>query len=231
MVVLSMRFTPHEESDFEKFVDFVTRQSCKCLIVKHDADEDVSRPHCHLVIDFNLTKSTFGQRFKVVFPDYAGNKDFQIKDCTADGDKPLWYICKMNPPDVLYKNGYSENDIKTFHEESNKYVEALKKQTNQKPEKEYKEKVKTLTFPQICAKALQEKYPRTSEYAGWNFGWKDDRLKVYHLVCDMLGKNGKVLDDIIIFRLMCGVMMIVEPESCKQLFRKKVMDKFDAEFD
>lgn len=148
-------------------------------------------------------------------------------------DKALWYICKNDKPQVLLKVGYTENDIETFHQESENYVNALKKQNQnyQNSEKEYKEKVKTLTFPQICAKELLVRYPKTSEYANWNFGWKDDRLRVYNLVCDMLGKNGKVLDDIIIHRLMCGVMMIVEPESCKQLFRKKVMDKFDAEFD
>lgn len=229
-----MRFTPHEETDFDAYVDFVTRLSCQCLIVKHDADEDVSRPHCHLVINYNKTLSTFRQQFKKRFPNYEGNKDYQLKDCSDDGEKPLWYICKMDQPEVLYKMNYTEKDIERFHQESENYVSALKKQKqneNVKPPKEYKEKVKTLTFPQICAKALKEKYPKNTEYNNWNFGWKDDRLKVYNLVCDMLGDYGKVLDEIIIHRLMCGVMMIVDRDSCKPLFRKKVMDKFDDQFD
>lgn len=224
-----MRFTPHEETDFDAYVDFVTRLSCQCLIVKHDADEDVARPHCHLVINYNKTLSTFRQQFKKKFPNYEGNKDYQLKDCSDDGEKPLWYICKMDQPEVLYKMNYTEKDIERFHQESENYVNALKKQKqneNVKPPKEYKEKVKTLTFPQIVAKEMQRKYLNIV----WDFGFREHRRYVFETTCDMLGQYGKTLDDLIIHRLMNGVMMILEPDSCKMLFRKKcVFDKYDQD--
>lgn len=246
-----MRFTPETEEEFAPFVEFVTRQSCQCLLVRHEAhndeDEDekgANRAHCHLVIEHPCL-STFRQHFHKFMNKYynmepkvnkyVGNTAYSLKQCKKEeGEKPLWYICKYVNPTVLYKMNYTEKDIERFHQESDNYVSALKKQKqneNIKPPKEYKEKVKTLTFPQICAKALKEKYPKNTEYNNWNFGWKDDRLKVYNLVCDMLGDYGKVLDEIIIHRLMCGVMMIVDRDSCKPLFKKKVMDKFDDQFD
>lgn len=206
--------------------------SCQCLVVKHEADEDVSRPHCHVVIHFTKTLSTFRQQFKKMFPQYEGNKHYQLKDCSEDGEKPLWYICKNRNPIVLYKMNYTENDIERFHQESEKYVSALKKQKQNedtKPEKEYREKKKTLTFPQICAKSLKELYP-TGLHLGWDFRVREHRRVVFEHTCKLLGEHGKVLDEIIISRLMNGVMMILEPDSCKCLFRKKIMDKYDDQF-
>ena len=196
-----------------------------CLVVKHDAhsdeDEDekgANRTHCHFVLEFTKSASRWLQLFHEYFNKvhntetnyYKGNSNVSKKEIKKeDHEKALWYICKYDQPQVLLKVGYTENDIERFHTESVNYVSALKKQKqneNVKPPKEYKEKVKTLTFPQICAKALKEKYPKNTEYNNWNFGWKDDRLKVYNIVCDMLGDYGKALDEIIIHRLMCGVM-------------------------
>lgn len=218
-----MRFTPHEEGDFAKFVDFVTRLSCQCLIVRHDADEDVNRPHCHLVINFDKTLSTFRQQFKKKFPDYEGNKDYQLKDCSDDGEKPLWYICKYESPVVLYKMNYTENDIERFHTESNNYVDALKKQKqteNVKPQKEYKEKKKIDTFPQRVAKEILEKYkckPRDE----WDWRFSSHRDCVYGYVLRNLGELGKVFDKHIIHRHMNGVMNIINPNSIYGIFKQE----------
>lgn len=244
MVVLSMRFTPETEEEFAPFVEFVTRLSCQSLIVKHEADKDVKRTHVHLVINFGLTQSTFGQRFHAFMNKYykiengnkyIGNKHFSIKDCSEHGEKPLWYICKNHNPIVLYKMNYTENDIERFHQESQNYVSALKKQKQNedtKPEKEYREKKKTLTFPQVVAKSLKELYPhgfRPTE-SGWDFRIREHRRVVFDHTCKLLGEHGKTLDDLIIKRLMSGVMMIIDRDSCTCLFRKKVLDSFDEQF-
>lgn len=252
-MLLSMRFTPHDihdgqyilEREFDRFRNFVISCSCKCILVReegHDNDDD-KRPHCHLLIWYNKTKSTFGQKFHLYMNKqwssnvnvYVGNVDFSIKDedQSAMGDKPFWYICKGlglgKMPNVLYKVDYDEKDIEAFHIAGWNYVNDLKsKKVNVSHKKVVKEKKDPDTFVMRCAKDLKERYPRNSEkYGGWNFQFKADRNLVYDAVCDNLGELGKTLDDIIIYRIMGGVMMVLDKASAKGLFHATVMNKFD----
>jgi len=234
-----MRFTPHEYSEcttgvddeFNKFVDFVTRLSCKCILVREDADEEVKRDHSHLLVYYNKTLSTFRQKFKLKFEGYDGNKDFSMKDASEDGEKPFWYICKGNGlgqmPNVLYKMDYTENDIKVYHEAGWAYVNEMiaKKAVNVTHAKIVKEKKDPDTFVMRCAKDLKERYPQ-GRYGKWNFAIPSDREKVYDAVMDNLGELGKSLDEFIIYRHMGGVMNQLDRDSAKGVYRKKVLDRF-----
>lgn len=254
-MLLSMRFTPHDidvetglpimQREFDRFTDFVKRQSCKSILVREEGhdDNDDKRPHCHLLIWYDKTKSTFGQKFHKYFNTvwnsktnvYIGNSDFSIKDedQSDKGDKPFWYICKGlglgQMPNVLYKAGYTDEEIVAYHNKGWAYVNELKQKTvNVTHKKVVKEKKDPDTFVIRVAKDLKERYVK-SEYHKWDFGMKMDREKVYDAVCDNLGEMGKTLDEIIIYRLMGGVMMVLDKPSAKMLYRKTVMDKFKVD--
>lgn len=227
-----MRFTPKAcygvEPEYKRFVDFVTRLCCQCLIVRHSESTGAKRDHCHLVIDYDKSFSRFRQKFRDVFSDYDGNKDYSMKDCSEDGDKPLWYICKYDNPDVLLKVKYTESDIETFHKSSLEYVAELKKLTGQvSDEKKSIPPSKKITenFVVKTVKGIKEAYPGRS----WNVICRIERDMIYNYVCDMLGQYGKTLDEIIIYRLMGGVMMQLDASGAKHLYRRKVLDRFESE--
>jgi len=212
MVLLQFRVHPKCPEDIEKLISFIISRGCPALVVK---EIDANREHLHCNIHFPLTKSTFGQQFKKVFPKYEGNTDFgitQIK-CIEDMDA---YICKGDSredmPVILAQQGhYKDNNlIRACHVRYWDKNDELKANSKKK-KKEY------VSFVEEC-------YNECIALGNWqSWDWNPVSKKiVFDKVMDMLGKKAKVIDVFIIRRHCYGVMNMLNSTATKAYFWEQV---------
>lgn len=222
MVLIEHRVTDEKE----KLIEVVTWMRSVCVV--HLACFELSKsgtPHMHAVLDTNKTASTYRQKFVEKFPNYKGNQSYKISPVDKYDDK-IKYLCKGNElfkPDILF-NG-KEIDI----EENYKQFWSKNKELREKS---------GISFPQVKKKVrpnfMQEskdefikKYPDfTPNYC------KKDLEILTCFMCKRLGNSVKILDEIILKRMVLGLLNSLNPDSklTPSLFAKMFPDFADDKF-
>lgn len=96
-------------SDISGAIGVWEKHFTKCLIYQHEADEDVQRTHCHLLLEgVNCSIETLKNDFKFQLPNIGKGNELwswsHSKEYTTT-DKYITYMTKGNLPPV-YNKGY-----------------------------------------------------------------------------------------------------------------------------
>ena len=156
--------------------------------------EIATNPHTHCVILYPNKTESLRRKFKARFPNYEGNKHFIIQ-YKEDKEAQYRYVCKgeqhgytKENPNVLSKSAFI--DVEHYHNAYWEVNEKLPKKDNEKREKE--------SFSQMVLKDLKRLDRK------WEVHEVDRRI-IYDKVMKSLGEKVKVLDVIIVKRLVYGI--------------------------
>lgn len=180
--------------------------------------------HMHMVLDTDKTVSTYRQKFVDQFPYMVGNKSYKISP-VLDLERKLRYICKgtqMFKPDVIAGDVNEANNLyNQFWEENAKLLSEGVKQTHQKL------KSTRTTFMQEVKDEFQKRYPKFTP----NYNKNDLEILTLFL-CKRLGKAVKILDEIILKRMVLGLLNSLNDDSKlpPSLFAKMFPDFADDKF-
>jgi len=181
----------------QQIVDFISRNAQKYII----AQEHASREHIQCYIEYENTKKTWDNKFKIKFPE-LDRRDKYFKE---DKGNTKVYVCKEKV--ILAKRGFSDDDIENFHtiyhQQNPKHQISLKIEESpillpEIVERKVK-KPRPPTFMRQCRDELEELYP--------TLDWKLKHKRIVFLkVMRNLGQGCKNLDHIIITRMTYGVL-------------------------
>ena len=183
--------------------------------------------HMHMVVDTEKTVSTYRQQFTDEFTDMVGNRCYKISP-VLDLEAKLRYVCKgtkMFPPDVIIDDYgillNSKEYYKQFWEENAKLLAEGVKETHQKL------KSTRTTFMQEVKDEFLKRYPKFVP----NYNKKDLEILTLFL-CKRLGKAVKILDEIILKRMVLGLLNSLNEDSKlpPSLFAKMFPDFADDKF-
>jgi hypothetical protein len=89
--------------------------------------------HIHFQGYTDLTEQSFRNKLGVLTKDHymrrslPGQPKYPVKCVKREADDMgFQYLCKEDPPNVLYKNHFTDEDIEELHEASDLYTETLK---------------------------------------------------------------------------------------------------------
>lgn len=91
------------------------------VLIVHEISEKVGKPHIHMLFRLCIGEDAVRQRIKKIFPGIDGTKhEYHIKSIPEENiPNALKYLCKgkdrLTQPDVVYKEKYTEDDIKRYH--------------------------------------------------------------------------------------------------------------------
>lgn len=178
-------------------IDFITRNAQQYIIAR----EFATREHIQCYIEYELTKKTWDNKFKLKFP----TMDRRDKYFKEDKGTTKLYVCKDN--DIINKRGFTDEDIQNLHTQY--HLNNPKTQISLKIEdipdtppltnNEKVKKPKPPTFMSKCRLELEEEYP--------DLEWSKKHKKIVFLkVMNNLGMGCRNLDHIIVTRMVYGVL-------------------------
>lgn len=217
MILLHLRITK-DRDDCIKIIDWLRTQTNKYLCCY----EVASRGHSHMVFQYSLTESTFRQKLLKQFSylKEGSRNEFYALSNKDDLEANERYVCKGDSkddePDIIGKSyHYTDELIEQRHKEYWKINEQLNKDNL------VKAKVNTETFVQYVVKEL------TITRKDFSFNNLVDKKLVFECVMKCLGKKGKVLDTIIVRRLVYGVFNIIDPKGTAEAVYNQVFEPFE----
>lgn len=105
-VPLKLRYTLSDVDDVNaKVVEWVQKKSPKHVIIRHNADGEVARPHWHALV-YATNMAAFRTAFSKAFPDIRGNAMYSM-GTVNDGEEEIYvrYMChsdgRGHPVDVV----------------------------------------------------------------------------------------------------------------------------------
>lgn len=196
MAPFQARYTCQGELQLE-IVEFISRNALKFIIAK----EHATREHIQVYLEYENTKKTWDNKFKLKFP----NMDRRDKYFMADKGTTMLYVCKDN--DIIAKRGFTDEDIQNLHTQyhqnnpktriSLEIKEYLDNPPETKPEKV--KKPRPPTFMMKCRNELEDENPEL------DFDMEHEPI-VFIKVMDNLGHQCKNLDKFIVIRLTNGIL-------------------------
>jgi len=209
---LSLRITTREP---EKYIEFIRRESMQFLVVMHK--EGMERQHIHCNIVYRNSESKFRRDLQKAFPELSGNKCFQLKPQLLENIEPLG---KMD----IYP--YS-SEYKILAKVGTRYTD------------EYIEQCILKSIPKTEMKSsssrsggfMQTMYEEFMKLNGeerriWSIS---EKLRVYNHVMSSLAEKVKILDPIIVKRMVNGLANAVYHHEFKRQFMKAVFDEYELE--
>jgi len=182
------------------FTDWLRLTVVKYLIVFETSVEGVEHYHCHFLFvnDSKSPMEAFRKKLVAQFPFLIGNKQYSLA-ITNDEYKHDCYICKGDNLETLpvvtgksalkYKDEYIEDCHKAYWSNRKEYLTISKKKT----------------FVSAIADECKDIDTTKSILI--------IRKEIFATTLKMLGKNGKSLDEIILRRLVNGVMNMIIPHQ------------------
>lgn len=253
---LNHRITPLCEEDFPRLRDWLISHSCPLFIVREDTNKHgVSvRPHMHAYIEYNLTKSTYGQKFgldkkNAKFPEYKGNGVHSIirckhYDCSENlistyVDENYQYLCKgwrgddnvLRLPNVLFNNTLTTEQIKEYQIKYwQTYDERISMHASNKPIVEsLKPPVKRKpTWTEETIDHVKKVFLDRGE----EVRLRDPIHKqiIYLEIMRRLGKASKSFDEIMFMKIMNAVENGICPNQKEAIFYDQLIAKYPYEF-
>lgn len=255
-IPINHRITPFCEEDFPRLRDWLISHSCPLFVVRENTNKhgDIVRPHIHSYIEYNLTKSTYGQKFSLdkktaKFPEYKGNGVHSIKvckhyDCSENlisryRDDNYQYLCKgwkgedgvLRPPIVLFNNTLTEEQIKEYQLKYWQiHDEKIEEYAQQKPN------VESLKPP---VKRKPNWTEETIEHIKKVFLDRGEEVRlrdpihkqiIYLEIMRRLGKASKVFDEIMFMKIMNAVENGICPNQKEAIFYDQLIAKYPYEF-
>lgn len=218
MIILHLRVT-RERGDCEAVIEWVRTQTNRYLCCY----EVATRGHSHIVFQYSLTESTFRQKLvkKFSYLKEGSRNEYYALSTKDDLEANERYVCKGNSkdemPDIIGKSfQYTDELIEQRHKEYWKINDEIKKGDTVKQARE-----KTETFVQYIVKEL------TVARNDFSYSNIVDKKTVFECVMRCLGKKGKVLDTIIVRRLVYGVFNIIDPKGTAEAVYNQVFEPFD----
>jgi hypothetical protein len=253
---INHRITPLCEEDFPRLRDWLISHSCPLFVVRENTNKHgvTVRPHMHSYIEFNLTKSTYGQQFgldkkRAKFPEYKGNGVHSIQvckhyDCSENlisqyRDENFQYLCKgwrgpdgvLRPPLVLFNNTLTEEKIKEYQLKYwEVYDERILQHSKAKPIEE------CVTAPRkhkpTWIEETIEHIRKVFQDRGEQVHLRDPIHKqiIYVEMMRRLGKASKNFDEIMFMKMMNNVENALRPDHKEALFYDQLKAKYPFEF-
>lgn len=208
---IHLRLTVSEQmiQDFGAWLKSVV---CKYLVVFEISKEGVEHYHCHFQFINDTKKPLEAFRKKLIhkFSFLTGNKQYALA-ITDNEYKHDCYICKGEsldvPPVVVFKSPLKYTDEYIFLCNSQYW----------KVNKEIKTLVKKKSFVRDIAD-MMESLDSTKPLVFI-------RKEIYDVVMSQLGTHGKSLDEIIVRRLVNGVMNILVPFKFSEFLYQRTFDQ------
>jgi len=253
---LNHRITPLCDEDFPRLRDWLISHSCPLFVVRENTNKHGGsvRPHMHSYIEFNLTKSTYGQQFglgkNAKFPEYKGNGVHSIQvckhhDCSENlisqyRDENYQYLCKgwrgddgvMRSPIVLFNNTLTEEQIKEYQIKYwEVYDERIALHNKQKQPIEESLKAPQKRKPTWTEDTI-EHVKKVFLDRGEEVRLRDPIHKqiIYLEIMRKLGKASKSFDEIMFMKIMNAVENGICPAQKEAIFYDQLIAKYPFEF-
>jgi hypothetical protein len=103
--------------DLSGLVQFWGTQCEAFAVAQHEADDDVPRTHCHMLIIQPIKKrNAFNEDLKKFFPGIDGRADFRLnvktqKDKLGISRQGLWYLLKGDKNALKFQKNFSELEV------------------------------------------------------------------------------------------------------------------------
>lgn len=208
MVLLHLRITLGKE-ECTKIAEWVKQQTMQLLSVYEVAE----RGHSHNMFHYTKTFSTFRQKLLLAFPQLKGNRnEFYALAQKDDQEAQERYLCKGEDrdtlPEVLCRtHQYTDALIELRHQQYWEENDKLKKNSGTVKE----QRTKSKTFVQLVIEDLPK-----SHGCRWDYTRGDDKRFIFDEVMKKLGQHGKVMDSIVVRRIINGIWNIIDHERFKE---------------
>jgi len=93
------------------FCNYLDESSVKYIVAQHDADEDIKTTHCHIAVDYEMTKTALQKAMKAA--NVSGRDKSSVMEKTLktkelyDYDKLAVYMSKGSPENFMKSKGTS----------------------------------------------------------------------------------------------------------------------------
>jgi len=207
---IHLRLTVSDEM-IQEFGAWLKSIVCKYLVVYEESKEGVEHYHCHFQFINDTKKPLEAFRKKLIhkFSFLTGNRQYALA-ITDDEYKHDCYICKGDSLEVLPVVKFKSNL---------KYTDEYLEECHQKywqVNKEIKQTVKKITFVRLIAdKCSDIDTSKSLQFL---------RKEIFNTTMSMLGSHGKSLDEIIIRRLVNGVLNILVPFQFSEYMYQRTFD-------
>lgn len=208
MVLIHLRITLDKEQ-CSKIAQWVRQHTMQLLSVYEVAEKG----HSHNVFIYTKTLSTFRQILLKEFPYLKGKRnEFYAISQKDDIEAQERYICKGKDKDTLPEvvcrtHQYTDALIALRHQQYWEENDKLKKNSGTVKE----QKTKSKTFVQIVVEDLPIHHNNR-----WDYTRGDDKRFIFDEVMKKLGQHGKVMDSIVVRRIINGVWNIIDHERFKE---------------
>ena len=203
--------------------------------MKHlSVEEMASRLHTHNAFWYKKSTSNARQKFLDAFPECKREKindttvDYYMLEEKDDWEKQMRYLCKGKDRDtmpvVLSKKGITDDEIKQYHEaywlENDRLKEkgaAIAAHTGDSP----KRKVRQETFTEMLIRTIPHRETK------WDYRDNFHKKQMYEHVMLSLGNKSKVLDVMIVRRLINACFNAADPKGFRECMYAQVFTSLD----
>jgi len=235
-----LRFTEESDEILDKVVLFCRGQGKVILAVKEVSKD--GKKHIHLLINTTLTISRCGQLISKAFPAHVGNGTKSFTAFKKSLEHNILYCCKGTkelPPVVLFTTLESiviEDAHKKYWVDQQIFV------TENGAKPVLVKKIKAPSFVEKTTKtvdtALAKKYV-SLQHHNWigtndplmNVMYNDTRKQISRHCVNCLGEAFKILDDVIVRKLVNGVLLslvtIYGNKQEKESYQDRVWSRTD----
>jgi len=104
-------------TDLSGLISLWSSKSEAIACAEHEADDEVPRTHCHiLIIKYAHKRDNITKDIHKIFPDMNGQKDFRTYTQTQKSKDPisrqgLWYLLKGQEARLKFQNNFSKQEV------------------------------------------------------------------------------------------------------------------------